>query len=968
MKKTKRVFIGILIFAFVIAPIKPSGLINYLSSRAIAQDNEITEGETFWNEDITVTGDFFVGPDAFLTIKKGVTVTLDNSNFIVEGGLFVEGTVKDPVKFKKANENSVYFLTIRDGAWAEFKNFDISEAGYFDDGGIPPVQVRNSTVSRAYAEELIPAIQIDESSFLCDACAFHSNAAGISLKNLKFYSEIKVNRSKFFDNEKYDVNYDNSKDLSSLLDFQHNWWGSRSGPEKTAGNINTSNFTVKEDFRDPVIVIPGIMGSWKVGDKWELDPITHSYDNLIFELDNEGYTPGYDLFEFPYQWRNSNVENAEYLGNYIDAIETQKSWPKVDIVAHSMGGLLARQYIESFENEYEIDVDQLITLGTPHNGSLVAYLMREAGEGFSGIDGYAAKKIFTREAEKASEENLFYYIRNRPMSSVQELLPTNNYLFNLDSNSPKIYPTGYPRNEFLEKLNSEDGMIKLNMVEFDNIYGEYSGEKTLGGFKTINAPAFGDYWEHGYPKNYNFLGSKEGLVYVEGDGTVPKDSAISVPSDERRGVPSSHNKLPTEAQKDVLEYLTGIRPANEIRDAGMDIREILLIQVYCPIDIQVTDPNGNISGTNFANGSSINNIEGAAYIKNGDNEEFITIPNPVKDEQYIIKTKGTGEGGDYKIEVAKITENNSNPDQTEEPPVIIEGNIQSGDFDETAIKIENDEILISDQPADTTPPTIIGYATTQPNASGWYNTDVVVRFEAADSESGIESVTPDVVISTEGANQSVTGTAIDKAGNSATYAVSGINIDKAPPAISITSPKPIKYQNNQILPINLQVADNFSSRDKIASAAVYDKADFPKNNIDLSLERLGPHNLKITAGDEAGNNSETKVDFFVVTNLDAIRSNVAHYWNLKLIKRKVEKSYLEMQIKILKEQFGVLERTKSMRINPRIKELFIQSQKQLINFRIKALVNQLRHNSPRWIEEKAAAALIESLNSIRILQ
>lgn len=37
---------------------------------------------------------------------------------------------------------------------------------------------------------------------------------------------------------------------------------------------------------------------------------------------------------------------------------------------------------------------------------------------------------------------------------------------------------------------------------------------------------------------------------------------------------------------------------------------------------------------------------------------------------------------------------------------------------------------------DTTPPKISGAPTTGSNASGWYNTDVIVHFEASDDLSG----------------------------------------------------------------------------------------------------------------------------------------------------------------------------------------------------------------------------------------
>jgi len=91
---------------------------------------------------------------------------------------------------------------------------------------------------------------------------------------------------------------------------------------------------------------------------------------------------------------------------------------------------------------------------------------------------------------------------------------------------------------------------------------------------------------------------------------------------------------------------------------------------------------------------------------------------------------------------------------------------------------------------DKTPPTITASRTPGANANGWNNTDVVVHFGASDTLSGIDidTVTPDATISTEGADQSVTGTATDKAGNSASATVAGISIDKTVPTVTVTIP------------------------------------------------------------------------------------------------------------------------------------------------------------------------------------
>jgi hypothetical protein len=86
---------------------------------------------------------------------------------------------------------------------------------------------------------------------------------------------------------------------------------------------------------------------------------------------------------------------------------------------------------------------------------------------------------------------------------------------------------------------------------------------------------------------------------------------------------------------------------------------------------------------------------------------------------------------------------------------------------------------------DATKPTISGSASPAANGNGWNNTDVTVSFTCNDNLSGVASCGPNTTLSAEGSGQSVTGTAVDDAGNSDSATVSGINIDKINPDVSL---------------------------------------------------------------------------------------------------------------------------------------------------------------------------------------
>ena len=87
---------------------------------------------------------------------------------------------------------------------------------------------------------------------------------------------------------------------------------------------------------------------------------------------------------------------------------------------------------------------------------------------------------------------------------------------------------------------------------------------------------------------------------------------------------------------------------------------------------------------------------------------------------------------------------------------------------------------------DKTNPVISGSASPAPNGNGWNNTNVVVSFSCFDGLSGIDFCEPDHTLSSNGAGQSVSGDAKDKAGNQESATVSGINIDKLPPNVVVT--------------------------------------------------------------------------------------------------------------------------------------------------------------------------------------
>lgn len=347
-----------------------------------------------------------------------------------------------------------------------------------------------------------------------------------------------------------------------------------------------------------------------------------------------GYELDKTLFLFPYNWRQNNVLTADELKFKIDAVKAATGKQKVDIVAHSMGGLIARAYIQSAD--YQNDVDQLIFLATPHQGAPEDYLAWE-GALFLNYNRLMSG-ILRLEAIEHNYLDVVNYIREQ-IPSVGELLPVYNYLQNQSGDEwiDRIYPAQYPRNEFLENLNTAAGLNALKQrVSVINIFAKTAADETLTKIKVTPDP---DIYDSQWPDGY-----ADSFILGAGDGTVPEQSANSLSGVETIELADfNHRGIVSGAQVEVLEKLTGKRPENQINGKWVMLKRILFIRVYSPVDFIVTAPNGRCLGKDFLTGSQLNEIDGAFYSGSASDAEFAVIPEPL-DGEYKIGLQGTGQG------------------------------------------------------------------------------------------------------------------------------------------------------------------------------------------------------------------------------------------------------------------------------------------------------------------------------------
>ena len=94
---------------------------------------------------------------------------------------------------------------------------------------------------------------------------------------------------------------------------------------------------------------------------------------LRINLQNKGY---YTLsFSYP-TIRNSMQENTANLAKFIELQDFNKKYENLPLhfVGHSLGGLLIRLLYEEYPHFF---TGRIVTLGTPHQGSLIADLLQK---------------------------------------------------------------------------------------------------------------------------------------------------------------------------------------------------------------------------------------------------------------------------------------------------------------------------------------------------------------------------------------------------------------------------------------------------------------------------------------------------------------------------------------------------------------------------------------------------------------
>jgi IPT/TIG domain/Glucodextranase, domain B len=151
---------------------------------------------------------------------------------------------------------------------------------------------------------------------------------------------------------------------------------------------------------------------------------------------------------------------------------------------------------------------------------------------------------------------------------------------------------------------------------------------------------------------------------------------------------------------------------------------------------------------------------------------------------------------------------------------------------------------------------VIASASPAPNAAGWNNSPVTVSFQCTGGAQPVSCPTSQIV-STDGANQVISGTATDAAGNSASASAT-VSLDQAPPLVSITSPADATVTTSTNVSVTGSTSDALSGLASVTCNG--NPATISGGTFNCSFQiTQGSLSISVVATDAAGNSATSSV-------------------------------------------------------------------------------------------------------------
>ncbi len=344
-------------------------------------------------------------------------------------------------------------------------------------------------------------------------------------------------------------------------------------------------------------------------------------EKLIIDFKQQGYVENLNLFTFPYDWRKDLNDVAKNeLKNYIDEKLIQTGFKKLDILAHSQGGLIIKSLLFK-QPEYKSKIDTLVFVGTPHLGAPKAAKGLLYGDAMGiellglGLDPGEVKRI------------------SHNMPSVYELLPSKeylsqgqNYLASAKFLGPLIKSYSYLNYDESKQYLIDLGLNENLMNRAQNFHSQEFDNYNVSDVKTFNIVGCQEATIGSILSKQN----KYRLTYTAGDGTVPLISARNLfGADTYFAKESNHGTMLTDegTRQLIVNIISGSSLSTEniiTQDPSQCYFSGQEVSVRSPIELNIFDEQGRHVGPSN-NGNIEVGIPNAQYDILGE-DKFAFLP------------------------------------------------------------------------------------------------------------------------------------------------------------------------------------------------------------------------------------------------------------------------------------------------------------------------------------------------------
>ena len=187
--------------------------------------------------------------------------------------------------------------------------------------------------------------------------------------------------------------------------------------------------------RSPLLFVQGVSGTYPYWD----GEFTSSDWSRIYQQ--------YDPWQFYYPYDIEVEKAGKMLGHALSVLSGSESggWSpgysvnRIPVVAHSMGGLVARSHV--LENPANNQIEKLLMLATPNHGSYTAWRLRNTLSGNTVGSWLSGKDLHAPAYEQMSPGSLYYQSLNTHLPRLGSASSATDYLVMAGTGTRLIPPT-----------------------------------------------------------------------------------------------------------------------------------------------------------------------------------------------------------------------------------------------------------------------------------------------------------------------------------------------------------------------------------------------------------------------------------------------------------------------------------------------------------------------------------------------